>query len=710
MERITRFRITAMIAAIGLLLGFYAFRLYSLQIVEVDENSTNITTFTTMTRVKAARGDILDRNGNVLVGNRASYDIVINNYVLTSSTDPNGSLYNLVKLCQELGIEYTDNFPVTKERPFTYTLDQQNATWQGYFQTYLSEQGSLDSDITAPLLIKQLRSDYGIPEEWTDEEARAVIGIRYELRLRGLESTGLPTYVFLEDAEDSELSAILEINVPGLSVEASTVREYYTDYAAHILGYVGAMDSDQWAYYQELGYSMDAEVGQTGIEEEFEEYLHGTDGWRVDEVTTDGTVINSYWLDGVEPQAGNNVELTIDIELQEVAEKALDFIMKYLNSQDSSVDGSDAEGAAVVAMVPGTGEVLVMASYPTYTMEDFFNNYDVIRNTDYNPLYNRAIQATYPPGSVYKMSMAVAAIDSHTVSSTDTITDKGIFDKYYEESGMTYACSTYTSTGGATDGDVNTSRGLTVSCNYYFYTLADKMSIETMDAAAKALGLGEPTGIELDEDIGHRSTPEIKKEVYGESYDGWYVGDKILTGIGQGENMFSPLQLCVYTSTVAMQGTRYAATILNRVVSADYRELVVDNDPEILSHLDISDEAYNAIKEGMNGVVNDRDGTAWQSFNENKFFGGETNYYPCPYNDIICAKTGTSEHGSGGSDNGSFVAFAPMDDPEIAIAVYGEKVGHGYSMAYVARTMLEYYLGAEDVEGSSAEIYENIPN
>ena len=185
MERITRFRVSIMALLIGLVLCFYAFRLFNVQIIETDGDTDNLSTFTTMTRVKAARGDILDRNGNVSLGNRASYDVIINPYVLTSSVDPNGALYRLVKLCEELGIEYEDNFPVTKERPFTYTLDQQNATWQGYFQTYLSEQGSLDSDFTAPLLIKQLREDYSIPGEWTYEDARKVIILRYDIRLRG---------------------------------------------------------------------------------------------------------------------------------------------------------------------------------------------------------------------------------------------------------------------------------------------------------------------------------------------------------------------------------------------------------------------------------------------------------------------------------------------------------------------------------------------
>lgn len=702
MERITRFRVIILALIIGLVLLFYGFRLYNVQIIEPEGDRDNITTFTTMTRVKAARGDFLDKNGNVLVGNRASYDLIINHYVLTSSDDPNGSLYNLVKLCEKMNIKYEDNFPVTMERPFTYILDQQNTTWQGYFQDYLTAQGALDSDITAPLLIKQLRKDYEIPEEWTDEDARKVIGLRYELRLRGL--TSLPNYVFLADATDEQLSSILEMNVPGMNVEASTVREYSTEYAAHILGYVGPMSAEQWEYYQELGYSMDAEVGQSGLELAFEDELHGTDGWRIDEVTTDGTIIRSYYENDQPPQAGNNVELTIDLSLQEVSEDALADAMKELTNMPPDREGSDAEGAAVVVMECKTGRILAMGSYPTYNLATFTEDYEKILEAEHEPMFNRALDAAYPPGSTYKMSTLITAIDKGPYSAASIIQDTG----YIEIAGLKLYCSTYTSTDGATDGAVNAAKGLTVSCNVYFYTLADNLAIADMDATAKALGLGEPTGIELPEEIGYRANPETKALLYSGDDADWYQGDKIQAGIGQSENQFTPLQLCVYTSTVANKGTRYAATLLNRVVSADYNELVEENHPEIVSTLDISDEAYNAILEGMNGVINNPDGTAWNSFNDAEYFDGK----PCPYNDIICAKTGTSEHGGGedASDHGSFVLFAPKDDPEIAIAVYGERVGHGYSMAKVARTIVEYYFSQDKVDATGeVAIYENWP-
>ena len=313
------------------ILLLYSFRLYKLQIIDTKGNTDNTQVYSTITTVRAARGDILDRNGNVLVGNRASYNLVFNHYVTKSNPNCNQALYTLVQKCRELGITYSDHFPVSTSRPFVYTLTDFTTTWQNYFQLFMVDR-VLDSDITAPLLVEKMRERYAIPTSWSDEDARAVIGFRYEFDLRGI--TKLPTYTFLEDVTDQQLSAILELNTPGLNVEASTVREYHTKYAAHILGYLGGMNDSQWEEYQDQGYSMDAKVGQTGFELAFEEYLHGIDGTRYDEVNKDGATTKSYYTK--EPVAGNSVETTIDIKIQEVAEKALDSVMTKIKDPEQN--------------------------------------------------------------------------------------------------------------------------------------------------------------------------------------------------------------------------------------------------------------------------------------------------------------------------------------------------------------------------------------
>ena len=684
MERINKFRAGIILLVFAIIISFFSFKLYDLQIIQTDGDTYNETVFTSLTRVKAARGDILDCNGNVLVSNRASYDLVINHQVLMSADGTSQHLYNLVKQCDQLGIAYEDSFPITRERPFTYTLNQQNSARQAYFQDYLAFKGGLDSDITAPQLVEKLRGRYNLPAHWTDDEARKVIGLYYELQLR--QCTNLSNYIFITDASDEDLSAVVELHIPGINVEASTVREYNTKYAAHILGYVGPMNASQWEKYKTVdGYEMDTEIGQDGLEAAYEQYLHGIDGLRQDTVTKDGTLVKSVYLQ--EPKAGANVEVSIDINLQMAAEDSLAQKIEELRAQEEGLDGWDADGGAVVAMNVKTGQVLVCGSYPSYDLSRYSEDFNITSKDPHKPLYNRALLGTYPPGSTYKMSMVVAGIDSHSIDSKTEYYDIGYFNEY---AGLTVFCDAYSY--GYTHGSVNAAGALRDSCNYFFYKLGDITSIDAIDSTAKALGLGEKTGVELPEYVGHRANPETKAELYTGDFKGWYAGDQILTAIGQSENRFTPMQLCVYTSTIANQGRRYKATFMNRVVSADYRDKLAFNEPTVVSTLDISDEAYLAILEGMHMVASDPKGTAYKAFKD----------YPIE----VCAKTGTAQTGiEGTSANGAFVCFAPKDDPQIAVAVYVEKGGHGNAFAVVARDILDQYFSVGEI--GYVPIYEN---
>lgn len=696
MERLTRVRGGIVLVVFLVILGLFALRLYDLQIIETDGNTNNIKTFTTETRVKAARGEILDCNGNVLVSNRASYDLIFNHFVIRSAADTNGHLLKLVQLCRELDIKYIEHFPVTKTSPFAYTLSDYDTTWQGYFQAYLPKVGNLDSDITAPLLIGKLRDFYDIPENWSDEDARDVLALRYELALRS-DITNLPNYVFLEDAKTEELAAILELNTPGLKAEASTVREYNTEYAAHILGYVGPITKDQWAntYKEKPGYSMDALVGQSGLEMVYEEYLHAIDGTRIDVVTVDGTVLESYYkvVDGVEqrPISGQNVEISIDLNLQSTAEKALETLITSLRASGEGrpegsklPDGADAEGGAVVVMNVKTGQILTCASYPTYNLATYRQDYNKLLETEYAPLFNRALQAIYPPGSTYKMVMVIAGIDAGKINRNTYIADRGQYMKY-AATGWTPSCLIW-SDKHRTHGSITAMEALSVSCNYFFYELADNkgLSIKSIDKTAKGLGLGEHTGIELFEYVGYRANEETKKKLYKGDDARWYAADQIQASIGQSDNKFTPMQLCSYTAALATRGTRYKATFLNRVLSSDYKTVQQEVQPEILSQFTISDEAFLAYSEGMRMAVTT--GTAKRTFGN----------YPV----AVAAKTGTAQTDSGGSDNGAFICYAPYDDPEIAVVVYGEKAGHGSTMGQIAKAILDAYFH-EEINGNA---------
>jgi len=709
MERVTKVRAIALLLIFATVLSLYSLRLFNLQIIETDGNTDNTDVYVTQTRVKAARGDILDRNGNILVGNRASYDLVFNHYVITSSDNTNDSLMKLIEKTRELGVTYLDHFPITKDRPFEYTLTEYTTAWQGYFQSYLRDRG-IDSDITAPLLMQRMRERYKIPEEWSDVDARAVIGLRYEFDLRGV--VNLSSYVFMEDVSSEHLAALLELNTPGLRPESSTVREYHTSYAAHILGTMGAMDEKQWqklntAYKEGTGdeYYMDAQIGQSGFEAAFEKYLHGVDGLRRDTVDKNGAIISQEYYEGKEPKAGNNVETTIDINLQIIAEDALADIIDWLqNPEDSKTDknqeltGRDVEGAAVVVMKVKTGEILACASYPTYNPMTYNEDYNEILEADFDPLFNRAFHATYAPGSSFKMVTLYAAMElgggriepSRLFQYGETVNAQGKY-REYEDQGFAPACLLWNAYG-RMHGVIDAPKALEVSCNYFFYYLADWfISGATLDEAAKGFGLGEKTGIELDEAVGMRANAETKAKLYKGAMGNWGVGDKLNAAIGQSENRLTPLQLCVYTATIANKGVRMKATFLNRVVASDYRTLVVQNEPVVASTMKMSNATYGTIVQGMKQVITGPSGTARTTMQGLSV--------------EVAAKTGTAETGRLGSDDGSFVCFAPVDNPEIAIAVFGEKAAHGSTLGRVAREVIEYYF--YQAQASAVDTHEN---
>ena len=685
MERITRFRAIAMLLVCALILGLFGVRMYAVQMLGAGDIVADSDTYTTYYTVKAARGELLDRNGNVMVGNRASYDLVFNNFVLTNSGNANEHLLRLIRMADQLGVEYIENFPVTETRPYEYTLAEQSANWQGYFQDYLWEL-DIDSDISASRLMEELRRMYKIPEDWSDADARAVIGLRYELKLR-TDITNLSSYVFLEDVPDDILNAILELNVPGLDAAATTKREYYTTYAAHILGTYSKMNAEEWEVYKEKGYKMDDKIGKSGLEKAFEEYLHGTDGRLAKVVDKDGNIISQYYV--VEPVAGHNVETSIDLNLQMVAEEAMKQVHDSLvasNGTDGAGDGADVEGMACVVMDTRTGEVLACASYPTYNPATFNQDWEtLLRDDPMKPTMNRALMEAYPPGSTFKVAMSIAGLESGKINRYTQIRDDGVFTKYGNPSPK---CLVYTRTGG-THGYLDVAGALRVSCNYFYYVLGDWMDWDDVDPVVKSLGLGEHTGIELGEAIGRRANPETKKKLHSGSDAYWYAMDQVLASIGQSEHRYTPMQLCSYVAAVANKGTRYAATFLKRVVSADYSTLVEENTREVLSVTEMSNDTVAAVFDGMRQVVTSGSGaSAFRGF------------------DIeVCGKTGTAEHEAGGSSNGAFICFAPMDDPEIAVAVYGEKAGSGVYMARVARQVLEYYFSADDL--SDSVTYEN---
>ena len=678
MERRARFRTGVFIALIVLIMAIFTFRLYALQTSLTEEEIRTSNSLTIQTTVDASRGQILDRNGTVLVGNRASYNLIMIGYVFFNGPSPNESLMELLELCDELGIEVESNFPVSETRPYTYTLEDYSEAWQSYFRRFLTSRG-WDPDMSAQNLMNNLRSDYNIPKDLSDEEAYRLIAVRFELELRTIEGMPLDNYCLARDISSEDLAAVMELGIPGVLVETTTVREYNTTYAAHLLGHTGAMTAYE---YENLypDYAMDAVVGKEGVERTFESYLHGTDGLLQTTILSTGEVLEQQYL--ATPEPGDNVELTIDIGLQATAENALAQVIENLqqNGVGSQKEGKDADSGAVVVLDATNNEVLAMASYPTYDPARYNLDFNELAEADGNPLLNHALQGLYPPGSIYKMVTAIAAMEKAGVGAYYQVTDLGVYDKY-ELQGFAPACYIWRSSG-RTHGTVNMMQALAVSCNYYFYEVGLQVATTDMDLVAKNLGLGEPTGIELYEETGTRANAETKAETFaGTDMEAWVEGDKLQASIGQSLNSFTPLQMACYVSALANAGTRYKATLLSRVVSWDYQELIEESEPEVASRLEMDEKTLACINEGMKMTASDYSGTAYSYLHD----------YPI----AVAAKTGTAQHGSGGSDNASFVCYAPADDPQIAIAVYVEHGAQGGNLANVVRPILDAFFSQE---------------
>lgn len=673
MDRTYRFRTGLVVALIFLVAAVYVIRLFSLQLMEDEDSAYNSATTTTYEqRVSAARGEILDRHGTVLVSNRATYNVIINSFVLYNSDDPNGYLLKLAETCRKYGIEYVDSLPLSATRPYTYTEEAQNYIYKRFL---LGREW--DADMTADNLAKKLKSVYRISEEYTEEQARLIMGLRYELDLPTYAYTD--TYTLAEDVTAEELAIIKELAIPGLDVTTTTVREYNTSFAAQLLGHVAAMSGTQYEdTYEALGYAMDAKVGQDGLEEAFEEYLHGTDGVKVVTVAADGTVVDEYWK--TEPQSGANVVTTIDIGLQEVAEKALAQRIQEV-AATASGDGLDADAGAVVVMDVNNGEVLAAANYPTYDPRDYYTNYTEMAEAEVSPLANRALMYTYPPGSTFKPITAIAAM-RFGVSPGYAVEDTGRYMEYADQE-FTPACWIYTAQG-YTHGILDMRGALAQSCNIYFYTMGDMFGSNStiLQDVAESFGVGQDPGSEVASATGQMASAAVKAETYADNdvESGWYQADEITAAIGQSLTEMTPLQMCRYVTALANKGTLYKATFLRRAVSSDFQSLVKSNDYVPTATGLLSDSEWQVIHDGMRQCVTEGTG---QKLND--------------YEIAVCAKTGTAQHGTGGSDNGAFVCWAPAENPEIAIAIYVEHGASGSNFTEVAEDIMDYYFNSKDL-------------
>ena len=636
--------------------------------------------------VEAARGDILDRYGRVLVSNRVTYQVALNTDAMEKNR--NDILLALIRIARDAGVEWEDTLPITAQPPFRYTTDTPfqypTTDEEGSPTTSLTRLGRLavkmkwiddptaDGAQGAPLptaeeLLEKMRESFQLELEGAD--MRAVAGVLYELYYRSMVNSW-PPYVFAEGVDIDFISKVKEQGLSGVEIEAATVRTYNTEYAAHLLGRVGAIEN--WDAYKDLDldgdgtpdYEMDDTVGKEGAELAFESYLRGTAGVREVERNTSGKVVSEKWTTA--PQPGDNVVLTIDIDLQKQVEDILSQAIPQLASEDT-------EGAACVVMDVNRAEVLASASYPSYHLATY--SADLAENSadPLKPFLNRAFQGVYAPGSTFKMVTAVAGLESGIIEPDTEIMDTGVYTYYQDDGPQCWYWRQYRRKHGL----VNVSEALEVSCNVFFFDVGRRVGIQGLQEFAAKFGLGEPTGIELYEETGVMAGPEYTQSM-GQT---WYEGSTLSVAIGQESSQFTPLQLANYIATLVNGGTRYSAHLLKEVKSSDFSQVLYTYEPEVLDSIDIQPENLDAVKAGMLALTTGK--------------GSLARYFQdLPVQ--VGAKTGSAQVSSTTESNAVFVCFAPYEDPEIALAVVVEKGGSGSTLASIAADILRYYFSAEE--------------
>lgn len=672
-------RITAFTVAVILIFSLFTIDLFRIQIVHAEDySSQRIALSTADTTVEAVRGEILDCNGKSLVTNRQINSVIFNGSYFPSTKEQeqrNEIIISLIRLLESHATPWNDEIPL-----------------------YLDENGSVQFKPDSEKDIKLLKSksilylnDYATAQNCFDElktkfmlekysaaDALKIASVCFSLKKNVFSVTN--PYTFADDVSVELASAIKENSrfYQGVEIKVVSERQYLDGTVApHIIGAVGNINAQEYAkrskQYEEAisdttltagqlrtlklrAYSMDDTIGKFGIEAAMEEYLRGTNG--IESTVTDADKNKTTEL-SVAPVQGNTVILTIDADFQKAVQESLGAFVES-HKENAAIP---AVGAAVVMQV-NSGAVLAAATYPSYNLATYYDDYNALASNPASPLWNRALQSTYEPGSTFKLSVALAGLEEGVINRDTKIYCNHIYTEFKDTQ---FKCL-------GTHGAINVVEAINQSCNIFFYETGRQLGIEKMNDYASRLGLGQKTGVEISE-----STGVLASISYREAHGGtWYPGDTVQAAIGQSDNLFTPIQLCSYVSTIANGGTRYKAHLVKSVKSYDYGKVIIDNQPIVLNETGISQSSINIVKEGMMRL-----GARTAAFAD------------LPVS--VAAKTGTAEskakvNGKIESGLNAFmVSFAPADNPEIAVCVAVENLNSGAATAALTAEIYRAY-------------------
>ncbi|MCX8074389.1 MAG: penicillin-binding protein 2 [Clostridia bacterium] len=663
----------------------YVIQLFNIQIVNGQEyREKSEKKMLRNKTIVAPRGEIYDRNGVVLATNKLAFDVHIYKVKVDNST-LNNAFSKLIKILEENSDKIYSTFPISEDHTgFSFTSEDEEKSWKKELKI---PEGYKFNQVVDMYIDKYDLKNYD------RNLAIKIIMIRYEANYNNYSLFKSTTIA--KDISEKSVARIEEEKASLQGIETVAIpKRYYPNIslANHVLGYVSKISSDEYNRLSSQGYSYDSIIGKYGVEQTFEKYLKGTDGVNKTEVDSLGIVTSEQV--SKEPISGDNVTLTIDYRLQKVAEQSLIKTINDIKTGTSTIKKTpDANAGAVVVLDTQNGEVLAMASYPTFDTNQFVDGisrkeWNAILNDPLSPMINRVVAGRYSPGSTFKMLVGLAGLENKAITVDEKINDPGIYPYGHNPKCWLYELRK------VTHGNIDLSQAIKVSCNCYFYEVGRRLGVEKIIEFAKLFGLGEKTGIELKD--------EISGQIAGDGAKTWYLGETLSAAIGQSGNSYTPIELVNYISTIANGGNLNQVTLIKNIQDKNksyVNQSEIDSYVKEYTGIDFKtrkinlDSSYiDSVKQGMLSVTSEVGGTSYIVFKNSSI--------------EVAGKTGTAQVSSG-SNNGIFVGFAPYDKPRIAVVAIIEHGGEGTYTANVVKPIMEEYFNISK-QNESTKTTENV--
>ena len=670
-------RMMLLIAAAAVIIGLYGFRLIFLQLVNGDSFTAQATNTTDYKfTVTAARGDIVDSKGERIASSTTGYSVVLNK-LLMGDEDLDTMLQKIVGLLGKNGEGWNDSLLIGQPDAaghYEFTAASDNAAEQKALAAMKDNLG-LQQYATADDVMEKLVEDYDLAD-FSLYWQRVLSGIHYEMQLQAFSNVN--NFVMAENVSEATVATIKEnsLSLPGVEIVETSTRSYEQGTVLpHVLGRVGKITAEKWKVtdengqvtypLKEKGYNMNDIIGISGLESAYEDELRGKDGVETITRNSDGVIVNTALT--TVPEPGHTVQLTIDSEFQKAVDQALAKNVEWI--KNTYADSKQANAGAVVVIDVKTGGVLAASNYPSFDQNLYAAQYNEYSADENMPLFNRALQGLYTPGSTYKPSVAVAGLDTGLLNRNSTVNCTRVYT-YYKD--YRPRCAQH----GHGNGPIDVVNAIKWSCNIFFYDVGRRLTSDVYDAYAYKLGLGQRTGVEVSEALGHLTTKNDSN--YTESLD-------IQAAIGQGNTAVTPIQLATYAATLANRGTRYRTHFVKAILDSNTGETLEETQPEVMDVVEDKGETFDLVREGMKGVAQTIPALAGY-----------------PY--TIACKTGSPQRSEGyyvGSTykhytNAAMIAYGPAEDPEIAIGVVVEYGGAGARTGQLVADIFNAYYAMKD--------------